>query len=132
MSSTYRPDIEQKKYITVDKAYDWMWQPELLLAAWMSASFMLLTLSLLFYHLTRVSSIEMSSMVAGVFSSILIIGALVLLVAALIPYWSRTVIALRMHMNKDGEVYQNENATRSIYICITIVLCIVYMFVLFL
>ena len=111
----------------MENSYDWIWQPELLLAAWMSASFMLLTLSLLFYHLTRVSSIEMPVVIAGVFASLLIIVTLFLLCSALVPYWSRTRIAFDKHADPRNILHNNEKTIRWVYISISILLIMIFM-----
>ena len=53
-----------------------VYNPELLLANWTSVSFVLMTVSLLFYHMTRQRTLEMDRRLAGVFAvSIIIMSA---------------------------------------------------------
>jgi uncharacterized membrane protein len=66
-----------------------VWDPELLLAGWMSASFMLMTVSLIFYHMTRVSSLEMSKGIAALFAVALISVSAVLCITGLATYSMR-------------------------------------------
>ena len=68
--------------------YD-MWTPEQIYAGWLGVSILVMTVSLLFYHMTKVSSIEMNSKIAGVFSVTLIIISGILNIAAIITYWDR-------------------------------------------
>ena len=42
-----------------------VYNPELLLASWTSVSFVLMTVSLLFYHMTRRQTLEMGPRLAG-------------------------------------------------------------------
>ena len=64
-------------------------QPEILLSQWTAASFVLMTTSLLFYHMTRVSSLEMNPHTAGLISVAMIIMSIVFEVQALIVYVKR-------------------------------------------
>ena len=64
-------------------------QPEILLSQWTAASFVLMTTSLLFYHMTRVSSLEMDPKIAGLISMAMIIMSIVFEVQALIVYVQR-------------------------------------------
>ena len=53
-----------------------VYNPELLLANWTSVSFVLMTVSLLFYHMTRQRTLEMDRRLAGVFAvSIILLSA---------------------------------------------------------
>ena len=47
---------------------DNLWMPEDIYCQWMGVSFLITTSSLLFYHMTRVKSIEMNQKIAGIFS----------------------------------------------------------------
>lgn len=107
------------------EAFTWTWHPELLLAAWMSASFMLLTLSLVFYHLTKVASIEMSPLISGVFASTLIVAALVILVSAIVPYWTRTGMVLASREPEDPKSVARESNIRIVYCVTTSLMCFV-------
>tara|TARA_B100001093_G_C26675979_1_gene948313 strand:- start:561 stop:1025 length:465 start_codon:yes stop_codon:yes gene_type:complete len=64
-------------------------QPEILLSQWTAASFVLMTTSLLFYHMTRVSSLEMNPRIAGLISVAMIIMSIVFEVQALVVYVQR-------------------------------------------
>lgn len=66
-----------------------LWGPEAQFSSWLSASFLLMTVSLLFYHMTRVQSLEMNPRVAGFFSVALILVAVILTVMALWTYFVR-------------------------------------------
>lgn len=71
-------------------SHDTIWNPELLLVSWLSAAFVLMTLSLLFYHMVRVASLEMSSSVSSIFAVCLILCSVVLTCAAVFVYDRRT------------------------------------------
>ena len=61
---------------------DTLYNPELLLVSWLSAAFVLMTLSLLFYHMVRVASLEMSRTLSSIFAACLILCSVVLTSAA--------------------------------------------------
>ena len=93
--------------------------PESLLASWLGASFLLMTASLLFYHMTRIKSLEMDPRIAGIFSVALILIALVLTVATLFPYYERIGTAIRKKEIKNPEM---EQKYRNLYLTIGIIL----------
>ena len=97
---------------------------ENLLATWLAASFMLMTTSLLFYHLTRVSSIEMNKHVAGLFAVGLIVIALILSVASVYPYFERIT---RIVTKTKSEMVdkKREIQYRNLYLAIAIVLIVI-------
>ena len=64
-------------------------QPEILLSQWTAASFVLMTTSLLFYHMTRVSSLEMDPRIAGIIAVLMIVMSIVFEVQALVVYIQR-------------------------------------------
>ena len=64
-------------------------QPEILLSQWTAASFVLMTTSLLFYHMTRVSSLEMNPRSAGLISVVMIIMSIIFEIQALVVYVKR-------------------------------------------
>ena len=49
-----------------------LWTPEDIYCQWMGVSFLITTSALLFYHMTRVKSIEMNPKIAGIFSIIFV------------------------------------------------------------
>jgi len=63
--------------------------PENIYASWLSVSFLLITLSLLFYHMARVSSIEMNTKIAGTYSVLLITIACIYSIISIFPYYTR-------------------------------------------
>ena len=63
--------------------------PESIYAGWLSVSFLLITLSLLFYHMARVSSIEMNTKIAGTYSVLLIVIACIYSFISIFPYFTR-------------------------------------------
>jgi len=102
--------------------YD-MWTPEQIYAEWLGVSILVMTVSLLFYHMTKVSSIEMNSKIAGIFSVTLIIISGILNIAAIITYWDRVSYTLSIshkHTKKN-----NENIYRIVYLTIGVVYSIV-------
>jgi len=66
-----------------------VYNPELLLANWTSVSFVLMTVSLLFYHMTRRKTLEMDRRLAGIFAISIIIMSAVLAVQSLVVYAKR-------------------------------------------
>ena len=66
-----------------------VYTPEIILATWLSLSFFATTVSLLFYHMTRVKSIEMDARIAGVFAVLLIGVSIAYTVFAIVPYVQR-------------------------------------------
>jgi len=106
------------------KAYSYIYQPELLLVGWMSASFVLMTTSLLFYHMVKVSSIEMTPHVAALFAVSLIVISLMLSTSALYSYAKRTRDLVNESPVKGG--YQDdENTFRGLYVFIIITVAII-------
>ena len=93
--------------------------PESLLAAWLAASFMLMTASLLFYHMTRIKSLEMDPRIAGIFAVALILIALTLTVATLFPYYERIGDAITQ---KEFKYPGREQRYRGLYLSIGIIL----------
>ena len=72
------------------KNYEVIWGPENLLLQWVSASFILLTSALLFFHMVRLSSIEMNRTVAAVFAISLISICVIMSTTALFTYTHRS------------------------------------------
>ena len=66
-----------------------VWEPEKILVGWIGASFILMTLSLLFYHMVRLSSLEMPPKIASLFAVGLILSSLLFCGSAIYSYDSR-------------------------------------------
>ena len=107
-----------------------LWMPEDIYCQWMGVSFLITTSSLLFYHMTRVKSIEMNPKIAGIFSMILIIAAIILGIISIIPYYTRIQYNLdykkKYKLNKNTERLLNqENIYKSAYVTLgVLVICI--------
>ena len=114
----------------MEESWDSLWDPELLLSGWMASSFMLMTVSLLFYHMTRVSSLEMGSKLAGIFAVSLIFIALTICISAVAVYSKRVNNVLnRKHKKIVNKEYQKnieqERDYRILYITIGSLLAII-------
>ena len=107
-----------------DAALDWLWQPEALLAGWLSASFLLTTLSLLFYHMVKVSSLEMSSNISGIFAIGLIVSSVVLSCIAVITYDRRTRTVMRLAHLNDRSTQEEKTFHRVYTIACIAIMCI--------
>ena len=93
--------------------------PESLLANWFTASFLLMTVSLLFYHMTRTKSLEMDPRIAGAFSVALILISLILALSTLFPYYERIGTAID---EKEIAYPEKEQRYRILYLTIGIIL----------
>jgi len=99
-----------------------IFNPELLLVNWTSTSFVLLTASLLFYHMTIVRSLEMPKRTAGIFAASLIILALIYLAQALFVYVKRIK---RMNVLRHRSVVQEELKISRLYFLTGVILVVV-------
>ena len=110
-------------------AVDWqrVWSPELLLSSWLSASFMLMTASLLFYHMTRVSSLEMDPRVAGCFAIALIVISVSMCVTGTVTYSYRVRNSLDEAGDSEAEAdaIKHEENYRTTHIALCAVLTFV-------
>lgn len=68
---------------------DSLYIPENLFVKWISASFLMTTVSLLFYHMLRTKSIEIPPWLAGIFSVALILMGVLIMIVSIIPYYER-------------------------------------------
>jgi hypothetical protein len=100
-----------------------VWNTEILLSGWLSASFILVTASLLFYHMTRVQSLEMDPRVAGIFSVTLIFAALVIAAISIYPYYER--VGLVVANQKTTSELRKEKIYRSMYTTVGIVVILI-------
>lgn len=88
--------------------------PENIYAAWLSVSFLLITLSLLFYHMARVSSIEMNTKIAGTYAVLLIVIACIYSLISIFPYFTR--FKSIYDKNKDNEDMRLEYLYHKLYV----------------
>lgn len=100
-----------------------LWTPENIYCQWMGVSFVITTTSLLFYHMTRVKSLEMNPKVAGIFAIILIISSIVLGIVSIIPYYTRIQYNLEVKYSKkltkeQHKLLNEENVYKLLYILI--------------
>ena len=98
-------------------------QPEILLSQWTSASFVLLTTSLLFYHMTRVSSLEMNTKIAGILSVIMIIMSIIFEIQALVVYSKRLARMNTLDSSKSliKSIIEEKNIGKSYVAVISVV-----------
>jgi len=99
-----------------------IYNPELLLVNWTGTSFVLLTVSLLFYHMTRQKSLEMPRRTAGMFAASLVVLALIYAIQALVTYIGRIE---RMRSRKNRAVIRQELRISRLYILLGVVLVVV-------
>jgi hypothetical protein len=105
-------------------------QPEILLSQWTSASFVLMTTSLLFYHMTCVSSLEMNPRSAGLISVAMIIMSIIFEIQALVVYVKRVS---RMNTVSDHaqllSSIRTEKVVSKSYIAVISVLVLLQLFI---
>ena len=99
-----------------------VYTPELLLANWISVSFVLMTVSLLFYHMTRRKTLEMDRRLAGIFAISIIIMSAVLAVQSRVVYAKR----IRRHRNKQETAFiRQEIGISHTYIAVGTILVVI-------
>lgn len=79
-----------------------VYTPEAILSSWLNLSFLAITVSLLFYHMTRVKSLEMDSRVAGLFSILLIGVSVAYTIFAVKPYMERLSYVIEVCKKRDN------------------------------
>ena len=99
-----------------------VYNPELLLASWTSVSFILMTVSLLFYHMTRRKTLEMDSRLAGVFAVSIIIMSAVFTIQSLVVYAKRIG---RLRTKKETEFVHQEILISHTYIAAGSILVVI-------
>ena len=103
-------------------ATETIWFPESLYNTWLSDSLILMTASLLFYHMTRVSSLEMDPRVAGIFAVCLISISIALGITSVIPYITRVTTLIKQDQStEESQESKKEGNYRTVY---TILGCI--------
>jgi hypothetical protein len=110
-----------------DSNNDDLYFPEDLYSGWLSNSLVLMTSSLLFYHMTMVKSLEMSSSIAGIFAVTLILISIAYAISSIIPYYQRVNRFILKNQNNPKYIdqIQKENVNKIIYIVLGSLLCIV-------
>jgi uncharacterized membrane protein YidH (DUF202 family) len=86
---------------------------------WLNLSTILLTASLVFYHLTKVKSLNIPQKIAGILSTCIIITNIIFTINSIIPYYTREKI-------KKGyeKIYHNVYFYTSIFfVFIEILIC---------
>ena len=99
-----------------------VYNPELLLANWTSVSFVLMTVSLLFYHMTRRKTLEMDRRLAGIFAISIIIMSAVLAVQSLVVYAKRIS---RLRTKQDTTFVRQEIVISHTYIAVGTILVVI-------
>ena len=99
-----------------------VYNPELLLASWTSVSFILMTVSLLFYHMTRRKTLEMDRRLAGVFAISIIIMSAVFAIQSLVVYAKRDG---RLRTKKETEIVRKEIIISRTYIAVGSILVVI-------
>ena len=107
------------------RAVESLWAPESQFCAWLSSSFLLMTVSLLFYHMTRVSSLEMNPKVAGFFSVTLILSAVVITIMALYTYSIRVSELLQAQKMQLSPAEKKEEQFKIVYLVVGIIIVMI-------
>ena len=100
---------------------DGIYFSESLYGAWLSNSLLLMTMSLLFYHMTKVKSLEMDRRLAGVFAVALIIISIIMGVSSIFPYFTRIGNIVKKDKDKDKE----EDHYRTMYVVLGSILILI-------
>ena len=106
----------------VDNEEGGVYNPELLLASWTSVSFVLMTVSLLFYHMTRRQTLEMAPRLAGLFAISIILMSTVLAVQSLVVYAKRLS---RLRSKQDTTFVRQEIVISHTYIAVGTLLVVI-------
>ena len=107
---------------TINEEEGGVYNPELLLANWTNVSFILMTVSLLFYHMTRRRTLEMNRRLAGVFAISIIIMSVVFAIQSLIIYSKRLG---RLKKKKETDFIQQEISISHTYIIVSSILIVI-------
>ena len=107
---------------TINEEEGGVYNPELLLANWTNVSFILMTVALLFYHMTRRRTLEMDRRLAGVFAISIIIMSVVFAIQSLIIYSKRLG---RLKNKKETDFIQQEISISHTYIIVSSILIVI-------
>jgi ABC-type Fe3+ transport system permease subunit len=105
-----------------------LWGPEAQFSSWLSSSFLLMTVSLLFYHMTKTKSFEMSQTQAGFFSIALILIAVTITLLALYTYYNRITELLTNQKNVLTPAEKNERNYKYVYMVIGLVIVFIELY----
>lgn len=86
--------------MTSNESHAKLYSPEELYSGWISNSLVLMTSSLLFYHMTKSTSIEIDPRIAGIFAVILILVSVGYEISSIVPYYQRTTSFINEPENK--------------------------------
>ena len=92
-----------------------VYEPESVLSGWLNLSFFSITTALLFYHMTRVKSIEMDGRVAGVFAIILMVVSICYTIFAMGPYARRIRFVIEQCLINDECSNSKAHRLRWVY-----------------
>ena len=95
----------------MSKFSDKEWFPESLYNNWLADSLVLMTASLLFYHMTRKKSLEIDYRIAGFFAVSLILCSIAMGIVSLYPYYERIVEIIK---HDNTYEFKKENSYRII------------------
>lgn len=90
------------------------------LSAWINLSVILLTASLVFYHMSKTISIKIPKKIAGIISTGLILSNIIFTINSIIPYFTRTK---KLNININEKIY------RYIYLISSIIFVIIEMLI---
>ena len=112
---------------TSPNSHDNLYFPEELYSGWISNSLVLMTSSLLFYHMTMVKSLEMHPRIAGFFAVILILISVTYAISSIIPYYQRTDRFIKYHDNDPvyADQVAKEKSNKILYLVLGATLCTV-------
>ncbi len=99
-----------------------VYNPELLLSNWTNVSFVLMTVSLLFYHMTRRRTLEMDRRLAGVFAVSIIVMSVVFAIQSLVIYAKRLG---RLKKKTETGFIQQEIGISHTYIIVNSILIVI-------
>lgn len=90
-------------------------------SAWVNLSVILLTVSLVFYHMSKTISIKVPKKIAGIISSGLILSNIIFTINSIIPYLTRTN---KLDKNNNEKIYRNIYfITSIIFVILEIMIC---------
>ena len=109
---------------TSEDSHSKLYLPEDLYSGWISNSLVLMTSSLLFYHMTKSSSIEIDPRLAGIFAMILIVISVIYEISSIIPYYQRSTSFIKDPTNKQKypEQVKRERSNQILYLTLGIIL----------
>lgn len=98
--------------------------PEELYSGWISNSLVLTTTSLLFYHMTKLNSLEMDARIAGIFAVVLIVISIAYAITSIVPYYQRSSDFVKDPENQKNypDIVYREKRNRIIYLVLGAVL----------